>query len=132
MLSNGVEYPVHLGGPSTVMSVIHLFHEVVQRFLWETKGYTIINQIKVFQKSLERSPKKITGYEEREKPHCLFSFLQGQCFPNVGNVIKRLQLRHARAQHHGEQIDEEISMLPDCQVRFIAHLLESGGRRKQV
>lgn len=72
----------------------------------------------------------MTRYEEREKPHCLFGFLQGQCFPNVGNVIKRLQLRHARAQHHGEQIDEEISMLPDRQVCFITHLLESVGGRK--
>ncbi|TNN53080.1 hypothetical protein EYF80_036715 [Liparis tanakae] len=31
------------------------------------------------------------------------------------NVIKGLQLRHARAQHHGEQIDEEVCMLPDRQ-----------------
>lgn len=80
MLSNGVEYPVHLGGPSTVMSIIHLLHEVVQRFLWETKGYTIINQIKVFQKTLERSPKKITGYEEREKASLPVQFSPGPVF----------------------------------------------------
>lgn len=111
-----------------MMSIIHLFHEVVQGLLRKTKRYVKIKRINY----LKDSPQKITRYEERQKPGCLLSFLQGQCFPNVGNVIKRLQLRHARAQHHGEQIDEEISMLPDRQVRFITHLLESGGRGKQV
>lgn len=61
----------------------------------------------------------------------LFAFLQGQRLPNVGNVIKRLQLRHARAQHHGEQVDEEVSVLPDGQVGFITHFLEPGGRWKR-
>lgn len=105
-----------------MVSIIHLFHEVVQGLLRKTKRYVKIKRINY----LKDSPQKITRYG------CLLSFLQGQCFPNVGNVIKRLQLRHARAQHHGEQIDEEISMLPDRQVRFITHLLESGGRGKQV
>jgi len=34
MLSDGVEDPVHLGGPSAVMRVVHLLHKVVQRLLW--------------------------------------------------------------------------------------------------
>lgn len=63
-----------------------------------------------------------------EKPSHLFTFLQGQCLPDVSDVIKRLQLRHARAQHHGEQVDEEVSVLPDGQVGFITHRLEPGGR----
>lgn len=58
----------------------------------------------------------------------LLAFLQGQRLPDVGNIIEWLQLRHARAQHHGEQVDEEIGMLPDGQVGFIAHLLEPGQR----
>lgn len=33
MVSDGVEDPVHLGGPSTMVSVIHLLHEIVQGLL---------------------------------------------------------------------------------------------------
>lgn len=61
----------------------------------------------------------------------LFAFLQSQRLSDVGDVIKRLQLRHARAQHHGKQVDEEVSVLTDGQVRFIAHLLEPGGRQQK-
>lgn len=85
--------------------------------------------LRLFKDPKRRSEEN--GCELREKPYYLFAFLQCQRLPNVGNVIKWLQLRHARAQHHGEQVDEEISMLPDGQVGFITHLLEPGGRWKR-
>lgn len=55
----------------------------------------------------------------------LLRLVQGQGLPDVSDVVERLQLRHSRAQHHGEEVDEEVGVLPDCQVRFVAHLLES-------
>lgn len=57
----------------------------------------------------------------------LLGLVQGQSLSDVRNVVKRLQLGHPRAQHHGEEVDEEVGMLPDCQVRFVTHLLEPEG-----
>lgn len=61
----------------------------------------------------------------------LLRLVQGQGLSDVGDVVKRLQLGHPRAQHHGEEVDEEVGVLPDCQVRLVTHLLEpEGGQRK--
>lgn len=86
VLADGVEDPVHFGGPAAVVGVIHLLHEVVQGLL--------------------------------------LSLVQGQGFTDVGDVIEGLQLGHPGAQHHGEQVDEEVGMLTNGQVGLIAHLLE--------
>lgn len=54
----------------------------------------------------------------------LLRLVQGQGLPDVSNVVKRLQLGHPGTQHHGEEVDEEVCMLPDGQVGFVTHLLE--------
>ena len=36
-----------------------------------------------------------------------------------------LQFRDARGQHHGEESDEEVAVLPQSQVRLAAQLLET-------
>lgn len=41
MLPDGVEYPVHLSGPSSMVSVVHLLHEVVQRLLCRAERFTV-------------------------------------------------------------------------------------------
>lgn len=61
-----------------------------------------------------------------EKLPYLLCLLQRQRLPDVGDVVKGLQLRHAGAQHHGEQVDEQVGMLPDGQVGFVTHFLEPG------
>ena len=88
VLADGVEDPVHLGGPASVVSVVHLLHEVVQGLL--------------------------------------LRLVQSQGLPDVGDVVEGLQLGHPGAQHHGEQVDEEVGVLPDRQVRLVTHLLEPG------
>lgn len=57
----------------------------------------------------------------------LLRFVQGQSLSDVGNVVKGLQLGHPGAQHHGEEVDEEVGVLSDRQVRLITHLLEPEG-----
>lgn len=54
----------------------------------------------------------------------LLRLVQGQGLPDVSDVVERLQLGHPRAQHHGEEVDEEVGVLPDRQVRLVTHLLE--------
>lgn len=46
MLSNCVEYPVHLGGPPSMVSVVHLLHEVVQRLLHKEERMNVDEIIK--------------------------------------------------------------------------------------
>ncbi|KAG9343597.1 hypothetical protein JZ751_013767 [Albula glossodonta] len=77
VLPDGVEDPVHLGGPAAVVGVVHLLHEVVQSLL--------------------------------------LGLVQSQGLADVGDVVEGLQLWHARAQHHGEQVDEEVGVLADGQ-----------------
>lgn len=83
---DGVEDPVHLGGPAAMVGVVHLLGEVLQRLL--------------------------------------LALLQSQGFPQVGDVIKALQLGHSTAQQQREQVNEETCVLTDCQVRFVTHLLK--------
>ena len=89
VLADGVEDPVHLGGPAAVVGVVHLLHEVVHSLL--------------------------------------LRLVQGQCLADVGDVVEGLQLGHAGAQHHGEQVDEEVGVLADGQIGLVAHLLEPEG-----
>ena len=89
MLADGVEDPVHLGGPAAVVGVVHLLHEVVHSLL--------------------------------------LRLVQGQGLADVGDVVEGLQLGHAGAQHHGEQVDEEVGVLADGQIGLVAHLLEPEG-----
>lgn len=62
----------------------------------------------------------------------LLRLVQGQGLPDVSDVVERLQLGHPRAQHHGKQVDEEVGVLPDCQVGLVAHLLKPGGRKGET
>lgn len=78
MLSNCVEYPVHLGGPPSMVCVVHLLHKVVQRLLHKEERMNVDEIIK-------RLPR---DYLKEKKTFYLFAFLQGQRFPNVGDVIK--------------------------------------------
>lgn len=57
----------------------------------------------------------------------LLTLLQSQRLSDVGDVIEGLQLRHAGAEHHGEQVNEEVGVLANGQVSFVTHLLEPGG-----
>ena len=41
------------------------------------------------------------------------------------SVWTDLQFRDARGQHHGEESDEEVAVLPQRQVRLAAQLLET-------
>lgn len=85
-VADGVEDPVHLGGPPAVVGLIHLLGEVLERLL--------------------------------------LGLVQGQCLAQVGNVVEGLELGHPRAQHHGEEVDQQVGVLSDGQVSLVAHLLE--------
>ena len=60
----------------------------------------------------------------------LLRLVQGQRLADVGDVVEGLQLGHAGAQHHGEEVDEEVGVLADGQVGLVAHLLEPEGGRE--
>ena len=62
----------------------------------------------------------------------LLGLVQGQGLPDVGDVIEWLQLGHPRAQHHREEVDEEVGVLSDRQVRFVTHFLEPEGQKENV
>lgn len=94
MVPDGVENPVHLRGPSAMVSVIHLLHEIVQGLL--------------------------------------LSFVQCQSLTDVSDVVEGLQLWHARAQHHGEEVYKQVSVLPDSQIGLVAHLLKPAGGDKAL
>lgn len=61
----------------------------------------------------------------------LFSLVQCQGLTDVGNV-GNCSPGIPGAQHHGEQVDEEVGVLADGQVGLVAHLLKPGGSGRTI
>ena len=63
----------------------------------------------------------------QEVGECLFfRLLHGQGLADVANVVQRLQFGDPALQHHGEQGDDEVRVLPQLQVGLATQLLKPG------